>query len=127
VAGPLPAVRASRPVLGQIVANLLTNAVKFVAPGTAPLVRIAAGERDGRVRLTVEDNGIGIEKPYRERIFNVFERLHGQEHFSGTGIGLAIVRKGAERLGGAAGVEGGDGGGSRFWVELQAVGQGGAG
>ncbi len=118
---PLPAVLGTRAVLGQIVGNLITNAAKFVAAGTAPRLRIYAEPRDGMQRLWVEDNGIGIEEEYRERIFNVFERLHGQEHYSGTGIGLAIVRKGAERLGGRAGVEPGPDGGSRFWVDLPAA------
>jgi signal transduction histidine kinase len=71
------------------------------------------------VRLWVEDDGIGIAPEHLDRIFQVFERLHGQEHYPGTGIGLAIVRKGAERLGGGAGAESdGPGRGSRFWVEL---------
>ncbi len=117
---PLPLVRGARSVLGQIVGNLLTNAIKFVAPGITPRVHIHAARRGALVRLCVEDNGIGVEEEYRERIFNVFERLHGQEHYGGTGIGLAIVKKGAERLGGRAGVEPGERGGSRFWVDLPA-------
>jgi len=121
---PFPDVTGNRAILGQIVANLLTNALKFVEEGKAPLVRIRAERQDDRVRLCVEDNGIGVDPEYRERIFNVFERLHGQEHYSGTGIGLAIVRKGAERLGGTAGVEPGPEGGSRFWVELPAADRG---
>jgi len=70
------------------------------------------------VRLWVEDNGIGIAPEYHERIFRVFERLHDIEAYPGTGIGLAIVRKGAERMGGRVGVESEVGKGSRFWVEL---------
>ncbi len=67
----------------------------------------------------MRDNGIGIDPAKASRIFEVFQRLHGQESYQGTGIGLAIVRKAAERLGGAAGAEsGGPGRGSRFWVEL---------
>jgi PAS domain S-box-containing protein len=74
---------------------------------------------DNSVRLWVEDNGIGIEPKHQERIFNVFERLHGAETYPGTGIGLAIVRKGVERMGGRVGVESQLGQGSRFWIELQ--------
>ena len=81
-------------------------------------MRVRAEDRGDCVRLWVEDNGIGIAPEHRDRIFKVFERLHGEESYPGTGIGLAIVRKGIERTGGRAGVEPGDGGGSRFWVEL---------
>lgn len=73
------------------------------------------------VRLWVEDNGIGIAPEYQERIFRVFERLHGIETYPGTGIGLAIVRKGMERMGGRVGVESQPGRGSRFWIELPAA------
>jgi signal transduction histidine kinase len=107
--------------LVQILANLLSNAVKFVAPGVQPQIKVWAQEQDNWVRLWVEDNGIGIEPKYQEQIFGVFERLHGRETYPGTGIGLAIVRKGAERLGGQAGVESVPTQGSRFWVELQTV------
>lgn len=71
-----------------------------------------------RIRLWVEDNGIGIALENQRRIFNVFERLHGSEIYPGTGIGLAIVRKGVQRIGGQVGVESHLGRGSRFWIEL---------
>ena len=71
------------------------------------------------IRLWVEDNGIGIAPEHRERVFRVFERLHGIETYPGTGIGLAIVRKGVERMGGRVGIESEIGQGSRFWVELR--------
>jgi PAS domain S-box-containing protein len=115
---PLGRVRAHRAVLGQIVSNLLGNALKFMRPGAPPRVRVCAERTGGRVRLWVEDNGIGIAPEHRERIFRAFERLHGVEQYPGTGIGLAIVQKGAARLGGQAGVESEPGVGSRFWVEL---------
>ena len=115
---PLGRVRAHRAVLGQIVTNLLTNAVKFTRPDTPPRVRVRSECAAGRVRLWVEDNGIGIDPQHRERIFRAFERLHGAQQYPGTGIGLAIVQKGATRLGGQAGVESEPGAGSRFWVEL---------
>ncbi len=71
-----------------------------------------------KIRLWLEDNGIGIAPEHQERIFRVFERLHGIEIYPGTGIGLAIARKGVERLGGRVGVESQVGQGSRFWLEL---------
>lgn len=114
----LPEVAAHRATLAQVVVNLLGNAVKFVAPGVTPRVRVWAEERGERMRLWVEDNGIGIAPEHHERIFRVFERLHGRESYPGTGIGLAIVRKGMERMGGGCGVESAPGQGSRFWVDL---------
>ncbi|HZU38526.1 MAG TPA: ATP-binding protein, partial [Gemmataceae bacterium] len=113
----LPAIVAHRPTTVQMVINLLANAVKFVTPGTVAEVHVWAEERGNMVRLWVEDRGIGIAPEHRQRIFNVFERLHGDESYPGTGIGLAIVKKGAERTGGRAGVESELGRGSRFWVE----------
>jgi signal transduction histidine kinase len=71
--------------------------------------------------VAVEDNGIGIAAEYQERIFRVFERLHPLEAYPGTGIGLAIVRKGVERLGGRCGVSSREGRGSRFWIDLPAA------
>lgn len=114
---PLPGVTAHEATLGQMLANLLANALKFVAPGVTPHIRFRAENRGALVRLWVEDNGTGIAPDQHERIFRVFERLHGST-YPGTGIGLAIVRKGAERLGGAAGVESTPGEGSRFWIDL---------
>jgi signal transduction histidine kinase len=73
------------------------------------------------VRIWVVDNGIGIAFEHRERIFRVFERLHSAEEYPGTGIGLAIVRKAVERMGGKVGVDSTMGQGSRFWIELQPV------
>lgn len=117
----LPPVVGHRGVLSQVLQNLIGNAVKFVPPGRTPNVRVEAEQRDGHVTISVTDNGIGISPQYQERIFRVFERLHAVEAYPGTGIGLAIVRKGVERLGGRCGVESREGEGSRFWVELPAA------
>jgi signal transduction histidine kinase len=118
VGRPIPPVLGHRRTLKLVVSNLLTNAVKFVAPGTAPQVRLRPERRGGRVRLWVEDNGIGISPHHLDRIFGVFERLNREEQYPGTGMGLALVRKGMERMRGAAGVESEPGRGSRFWIEL---------
>ena len=115
----LPRVRGHRATLGQVVANLLSNAIKFVAPGVSPRVRIRVEENGDFVRLWVEDNGIGVAPEYQQRIFRIFERLHGVEAYPGTGIGLAIVQKGVERLGGSVGLESSEGAGSKFWIQLR--------
>lgn len=81
--------------------------------------RASNGHREALVRLWFEDNGIGIRKDFYERIFGMFERLNAPEEFAGTGMGLTIVRKAVERMGGAVGVESEPGKGSRFWIELQ--------
>jgi signal transduction histidine kinase len=106
--------------LTQCFANLLGNAVKFVAPGVKPRIRIwaeASQNAEHRVRIWVEDNGIGIPLQGRHHLFGMFQRLNNQ--YEGTGIGLAIVKKVVERMGGKVGVESQPGDGSRFWVELQ--------
>jgi hypothetical protein len=118
---PLPSVRANDVVLQQILWNLLSNALKFVAPGVAPFIRIWAEVGEENIRLHIQDNGIGIKPEHQERIFRVFERLHRPEDYPGTGIGLAIVAKGMERMGGHVGLESNPGEGSRFWIELPAV------
>lgn len=115
---PLPRVQANRLILIQVLTNLLSNAVKFVADGVQPQVRIWAEQRQQQTRLWIEDNGIGIVADRQQEIFKPFTRLHGEEEYSGTGIGLAIARKGIERMGGAIGVESKLGQGSRFWLEL---------
>ncbi|RPH34800.1 MAG: PAS domain S-box protein, partial [Planctomycetota bacterium] len=115
---PLPVVMGHPLTLHQALTNLLANAIKFVAPGAEPHVRIVSSRRDGTVRIQVEDNGIGIAPEYHERIFRIFERLNPAGDFPGTGIGLAIVRRAMERMGGRSGVESEVGRGSRFWIEL---------
>ncbi len=111
-------VRAHRISLVQAIVNLLSNANKFTAAETTPRIVIRAEARGERRRLWVEDNGIGIARNDQDRIFRPFERLHGQAQYLGHGIGLAIVQRAAERVGGTVGVESTLGRGSRFWVEL---------
>jgi PAS domain S-box-containing protein len=124
---PLPRVLGHSLLLSQALANLVSNAAKFVAPGVAPKVRIRAERVEGdRVRLWVDDNGIGIAPEHVGKLFRVFERLHGRDAYPGTGIGLAIVRRALERMNGSSGVESVPGQGSRFWIELPAAGLAGA-
>jgi len=116
---PLPRVAGHAVMLGQAILNLISNAVKFVLPGKSPHVRIWSEPQPfGRVRLWVEDNGIGISAEHQSRLFKVFERLHGREEYPGTGIGLAIVRRAVERMRGSSGLVSAPGAGSKFWIEL---------
>jgi signal transduction histidine kinase len=115
---PLGRVVGQAPVLGQALTNIVSNAVKFVEPGVSPEVRIRSELHGSRTRVVVEDNGIGIAPEHQERIFGIFERLNRAEQYPGTGIGLAIVRRAVERLGGSVGVDSQLGQGSRFWIEL---------
>jgi len=143
-AGPWPVVRAHEPTLTQVLFNLVNNALKFVAPGVPPVVRLWAEEKavkaesrkpgegasaldsgpstlDRRVvRVWVEDNGPGIAPDHQAQIFRLFIRLDGDK-YAGTGIGLAIVQKGIERMGGSVGVESAAGHGSRFWFQLRSA------
>ncbi|OUL23431.1 hybrid sensor histidine kinase/response regulator [Nostoc sp. RF31YmG] len=118
IEAPLAEVIGNRTILIQVLTNLLTNAIKFVAPDVKPQVRVWSEQRDSLIRLWVEDNGIGIAQQYQQQVFQVFNRLHSNEVYPGTGIGLAIVRKGVERLGGNIGVESQLQQGSQFWIEL---------
>jgi signal transduction histidine kinase len=123
IESPLLPVLAHEATLSQCLTNLLSNAVKFVAPKIVPRVRIWSEDREGSgerrmVRLWIEDQGIGIAPENQERIFEIFQRLHSNSEYEGSGIGLAIVRKAVERMGGQVGVESGTVRGCRFWLEL---------
>lgn len=123
VGAALPAVLGDEAILVQVFENLLSNALKFVPAGVAPEVRIDARLEDGAVVAEVEDNGIGIPDEQRERVFGVFERLHGQDRYPGSGIGLAIVRRAVTRLGGNVTVRARAGGlrGTLFRLRLPAA------
>jgi signal transduction histidine kinase len=122
IAGRLPKVLGNKSLLTQCFSNLLGNAIKFVAPGVKPRVRIwqetlSQNEpAQGCVRIWVEDNGVGIPKEVQGRVFQIFQRVHVE--YPGTGIGLAIVWKVVDRMGGSVGVESEPGRGSKFWVIL---------
>jgi signal transduction histidine kinase len=133
---PLPPVLANATGLGQCFSNLLTNAIKFIKPGITPKIRIWAETRPETslvsrstnppgsqfvpaVHFWFEDNGIGIPPQYQDRIFGMFQQL--DKSYEGTGIGLALVRKTAERMEGKVGAESEPGKGSRFWLEFKKV------
>jgi signal transduction histidine kinase len=118
VHSPLGTVYAHLPTFKQILTNLISNSIKFLAPERPPHVKIFATREGEFLRLWIEDNGIGIAPEHHEKIFGLFQRLHDNQTYPGTGIGLALVRKGAERMGGHVGVESELGKGSRFWVDL---------
>ncbi len=118
LSGPWPAVLAHEPTLTQVLFNLVSNALKFTAPDRLPQLVLRTQEQAGFVRVWVQDNGIGIPAEYQTEIFRPFTRLNGA-HYDGTGIGLSIVKKGVERMGGRVGVESEPGKGSQFWFELQ--------
>lgn len=129
--GELPTIAADPTQMRQLLQNLIGNAVKFHRPGEPPRVQVrcrivptteSSGEAPGpRARwceIDVSDNGIGFEEQYRERIFEIFERLHSREEYEGTGIGLAICRKIAERHGGNISAHSTLGQGTTFTVSL---------
>jgi signal transduction histidine kinase len=135
IEGILPKVLGNEAFVTQCMSNLVSNAIKFVSPGTVPRVRIWAEEVSAspggsesvgglglhvpQVRLYFEDNGIGIAPDQRARIFRMFERIHPSTKYEGTGIGLTIARRAAERMGGSVGFESQLGKGSRFWIQLK--------
>ncbi len=120
---PLPVVRADRSAVQSVLANLIGNGLKFGVEGRPPHVVVSAEREGGMVRLTVDDDGIGIEPQYRERVFRMFQRLHARDEYGGTGIGLAIVQQVAESHSGRAWVEQSPLGGARFCVTLPAGGR----
>jgi len=119
IAEDLPRVLAHETLLTQCFSNLLENAARFAVPGQKALVHISAISADGRTRLIFKDNGIGIPAHSLQRIFEIFQRV-GRDG-TGTGIGLAIVRKAVEKMGGSVGVESEPGRGSVFWLDLPSV------
>lgn len=117
----IPPVMAQASILEQVLRNLLENSLKFTYPHRPPVISVRAEMFGKKVRIWIEDNGVGIAAEYLARIFNVFERLYPVEMYPGTGIGLAIVEKAVRKMGGRVGVESEPEKGSRFWIELAAA------
>ncbi len=116
--GPLPTVMGDPYQLRQLFQNLIANALKYHRTGFKTIVKIYGDEKDGKCRISVEDNGIGFDEKYMEKIFQPFQRLHGKHEYPGTGIGLAICRKIVERHGGMITARSTPGKGSTFIVTL---------
>jgi PAS domain S-box-containing protein len=118
--GPMPTLPAHAAQLEQLFQNLIGNAIKYHRPGIPPVVKVSAARRNDDWLFAVEDNGIGIEPRYRERIFGLFKRLHAQNEYPGTGIGLALCLRIVERHHGRIWVESEPGQGSTFCFTLPA-------
>ena len=118
---PLPAVVAERTHMLQLLQNLVANAMTYVAPGVEPRIHVAAEPEGSRCRISVTDNGVGIETEHTDRIFKMFQRLHAEDEHPGTGIGLAIAKKIVERYGGQIEVAAAPGGGSTFSFTVAAA------
>jgi len=117
VSPAFPPVLAHRGFLTQALFHLVSNALKFIEPGVRPRVSIRHETRGTRLRIWIEDNGVGIPPEHHGRMFKTFERLEPAA-FEGRGMGLAVVRAALERMGGEVGLESTPGKGSKFWIEL---------
>ena len=116
--GRLPVVLGHETALTQVVSNLIANGIKFVPPERRPTIKVKAEEREHLIRVEFIDNGIGIAPENQQRIFKMFEQINPAGTYTGTGIGLAVVKKAVEKMQGSLGVESAVGEGSKFWIEL---------
>ena len=105
-------------MLRQVFANLLGNAVKFSRHQPAPVIEVGGSSRDGENTYYVKDNGAGFDEEYRDKLFGVFQRLHSEEEFEGTGVGLALVQRVIHRHGGKVWAESKPGLGATFYFTL---------
>jgi PAS domain S-box-containing protein len=105
--------------LSQALRNYLDNAIKFTSETPEPLIEVGADETEKSCRLWVRDNGVGFDMKYQDRIFEIFQRLHPLKDYPGTGVGLAIVRKAIERMGGKVWAESEPGRGATFYLEVR--------
>lgn len=107
--------------LAQVLRNLLGNALKYSASATPPTIEIGGRQAEEKYLLWVKDNGIGFDMTYQDKIFEIFRRLHTYDEFPGSGIGLALVKKAMERMGGKVWAESAPDCGATFFLELQAA------
>lgn len=116
--GEMPEVNTDNNLLKQAIVNLVSNAVKFSSTRTLPVVEFA-GEIQGRtITLSIKDNGVGFSMEFKEKLFKAFKRLHSEEHFEGSGVGLAIVEKIVKRLHGRIWAESEENTGTTFFISL---------
>ncbi len=115
---PLPPVQADRSLLHQVWLNLLGNAVKFTTPVQAVVIEVGCRQEEDREVFYVKDNGVGFDMRYANKLFQVFERLHGPQEFEGTGIDLALAQRIINRHGGTIWAEGKVNGGATFFFTL---------
>lgn len=119
--GPLPTLHAHHANLHQLFQNLITNALKYHRPGVAPQLMIRATDQGGQFQFSVADNGIGIARDQYNRVFQIFQRLHGRNEYSGTGIGLATCKKVVDIYGGRIWIDSTVGTGSTFFFTIPKV------
>ncbi len=117
VVDDLPTVCADESQMIQVMQNLISNAIKFQS-NERPEIHISAAMRAGEWIIAVKDNGIGLNVEYADKIFHMFQRLHNQDQYPGTGVGLAIVKKIVERHGGRIWVESEEGKGATFFYSI---------
>lgn len=118
---PPAKVRADPHGLAQVLRNLVDNALKYSAKVASPEVEIGGEDRGGTYLMWVRDNGVGFDMSYHDRIFEIFRRLHTEQDFPGTGVGLALVRKAVDRMGGRVWAESAPGQGATFYLELRSA------
>jgi len=114
----LPVVKADEPQLFQVFQNLIGNALKFRRDEAPPLVQVSANREERAWRFAVADNGIGIDPQFKDRLFNLFQRLHTPDEYPGTGIGLALCRKIIRKHGGEIWFDSAPGKGSTFFFTI---------
>lgn len=119
---PAVPVLADPHALGQALGNLLENALKYSSRVDSPRVEVGGEQVGDRFRLRVRDNGIGFKMEYHDKIFQIFQRLHTYTEYAGSGVGLALVKRAVERMGGKVWAESTPGQGATFYLELQVAG-----
>jgi len=114
----LPTCRGDEALIRQVIVNLISNARKFTRRAEHPAIEITSQAMEGKIQYTMRDNGVGFPPQHAHRLFGVFKRLHSEEEFEGTGVGLSIVQRIIQRHGGTIEAESGIGQGATFHVTL---------